>query len=236
MCKGNEGAGGPTPVAHVVRLWRLAVVRRVGRRLHGSAGLLRAARVASWVAVVCAACAGAPRAGETADTPILVQSERVSHWPVEGETRPGIWIRFDPVIGTASMEELMAGLRLLVEHGARTQVLTGTAFTPMVGVSDGRQTRYLYTPTAGTLFLTLELRTAWGRSYFPDTQRIELNDDCWHMVSYRVRGELPGGSPPSPPPYPRTVFLTPALSGDAPVFLEVFTSGNCFRNPLPPHE
>jgi hypothetical protein len=53
------------------------------------------------------------------------------------------------------------------------------------------------------------------------------------MVSYRVRGELPAGAIPPPPPYPRTVFLTPALSGDAPLFLEVFVSVNCFRNPLP---
>jgi hypothetical protein len=102
-------------------------------------------------------------------------------------------------------------------------------------LADGHQTRYLYTPGSGTLFLTLELRTARGRSYFPDTHRIELNDDCWQMVSYRIREELPAGGPP-PPPYPRTVFLTPALSGDTPLFLEVFASGNCFRNPLPPRE
>ena len=102
----------------------------------------------------------------------------------------------------------------------------------MVGAGESHQTRFLYTPTSGVLFVTLQLRTA-SRWFFADTQRIELNDDCWHMLSYRVRGPI-AADLPVPPPHPRTVFLTPALSGDPPVYLEAFLSGNCFRNPLPP--
>lgn len=198
--------------------------------------MLRVTALASWAVIVCVGCAGAPRAGEPSRTPILTPSDRLGHWPLEGETRPGVWIRFDPAVAPVTVDELMSGVRITVEHAGRTQVITGAAFTSMAGVSDGHQTRYLYTPTSGTLFLTLELLMASGRPYSPDTHRIELNDDCWHMVAYRVREELPAGGPPPPPPYPRTVYLTPALSGDAPLFLDVFASGNCFRNPLPPHE
>jgi hypothetical protein len=122
-------------------------------------------------------------------------------------------------------------LRIVVDHGARTQVITGAAFAEMVGAPGMRQTRYMYVPRNCPLFLTLELGRP-GRALFPDTHRIELNDDCWHMITYRVRGPLPPGPPP--PPWPRTVFLSAALSPDPALFLDVYTSGNCFRNPLPP--
>jgi hypothetical protein len=180
-------------------------------------------------ALLCAGCAALP-AGESA--PILTPSARESHWPVEGETRPGIWFRLDPSGAPASTPDLLDGLRILIDHGHRTQVLTGAAFSPLVGSRAMQQTRYLYTPTSGTLFVTLQL-TARGRDLFPDTQRIELNDDCWHILTWRVRGPLPSGPPP-PPPYPRTSFLSASLSGDPPLYLDVFISGNCFRNPLPP--
>lgn len=111
-------------------------------------------------------------------------------------------------------------------------MITGAAFAPLAGAPHIHQTRYLYTPTSGVLFVALHLSTA-RTQFFPDTQRIELNDDCWHMLNYRVRGPIAPGSP-TPPPYPRTVFLSPALSSDPPLYLEVFLSGNCFRNPLPP--
>ena len=151
---------------------------------------------------------------------------------MEGETRPGLWIRIEPSNVQLPTRELIDSLRITVEHGSRSQVVTGAAFSPMVGAGDSHQTRYLYTPTSGVLFVTVHLRAA-GRSFFPDTERIELDDDCWHMLSYRVRGPV-ASDQPLPPPYPRTVFLTPALSPGVPVFLEVFRSGNCFRNPLPP--
>jgi hypothetical protein len=196
--------------------------------------MVRIAALAGCVLIV-GGCASAQHGARDA-APILTQSERVSHWPVEGETRPGLWFRFDPTVAPVALDDVVGGLRIVVEHEGTNQVLTDAAFAAMVGAAGGRQTRYLYTPTSGTLFVTLELRTRTGRSYFPDTQRIELNDDCWHMVSYRVRGEPPADWLPTPPPHPRTVFLTPALSGDPPLFLDVFVSGNCFRNPLPPHE
>ncbi|HUF65056.1 MAG TPA: hypothetical protein VMM17_03685 [Gemmatimonadaceae bacterium] len=184
-------------------------------------------------AVVLYGCASSPQVSvATSEPPILAQSSVTSHWPVEGETRPGLWIRIEPYGAPVAVRELIDSLRITVEHGSRSQVVTGAAFSPVEGAGDSHQTRYLYTPTSGMLFVTLQLRTA-GRWFFPDTQRIELNDDCWHWLSYRVRGSMqPAHS--VPPPYPRTVFLTPALSADPPLFLEVQLSGNCFRNPLPP--
>lgn len=184
-------------------------------------------------ALLCFGCALPPHPREPAPAaPILTESSRVSHWPVEGETRPGLWFRFETLGAPRPASALLDGLQIQVDHGDRTQVITGAAFSPMVGAGDSHQTRYLYTPASGTLFVTLHLHAA-GRPFFPDTQRIELNDDCWNMLSYRVRG-LIASDPPPPPPYPRTIFLTPALASDPPLFLEVFVSGNCFRNPLPP--
>jgi hypothetical protein len=186
--------------------------------------------VALCAGLLCVGCAGARAGAPAPGAPILTQSARESHWPVEGETRPGIWFRFSTTGDAPS--PLPDDLRIVVDHGDRTQVMTGAAFSPLVGSTSMHQTRYLYTPASGVLFVTLALSTA-GRQYFPDTQRIELNDDCWHMVTYRVRGAV-ASDPPPPPPYPRTTYLTPALSGDRPLYLEVHLSGNCFRNPLPP--
>jgi hypothetical protein len=130
------------------------------------------------VALLCFGCAHrAPRVGPAAEAPILTESDRVSHWPVEGETRPGLWIRFEALASPIPMDALIDGLQIEIEHGDRKQVVTGAAFSPMAGAGDGRQTRYLYTPASGVLFVTLKLRTA-GHTYFPDTQRIELNGDC----------------------------------------------------------
>ena len=183
--------------------------------------------------LLCLGCASTPRTGSAAPAaPILTQSSRISHWPVEGETRPGIWIRLEPFDAPLPTGERIDSLRIVVDHGNRTQVITSAAFSPLVGALDTYQTRYLYTPTSGVLFVTLQLGTA-RRRFFPDTQRIELNDDCWHMLSYRVRGPIPSDAP-RPPPYPRTAFLTAALSSDPPLYLDVFRSGNCFRTPLPP--
>lgn len=184
-------------------------------------------------ALLCAGCASTPPASaSTSEPPILTQSSGTSHWPVEGETRPGLWIRIEPHNAPFPVGELINNLRITVEHGSRSQVVTGAAFSPMAGAGDSHQTRYLYAPTSGVLFVTLQLRRG-GRELFPDTQRIELNDDCWHWLSYRVRGSMQPEHP-VPPPYPRTVFLTPALSPDPPLLLEVHLSGNCFTNPLPP--
>lgn len=180
--------------------------------------------------LLCMGCATIPHT--TGAAPILTESSGVSHWPVEGETRPGMWIRFEPAGASLRTGELIDSLRIIVDHGGRSQVITGAAFSPMEGAGDSHQTRYLYTPVSGVLFVTLQLR-ATGRWFFPDTQRIELNGDCWNMLSYRVRGPMPSG-PPTPPPYPRTAFLSAALSSDPPLYLDVFLSGNCFRNPLPP--
>lgn len=188
---------------------------------------------AAWALLLYAGCASTSPPGPAApQAPILTQSSGTSHWPVEGETQPGLWIRLEPYNVPVPARELVDSLRITVEHGSRTQVVTGAAFFPMVGAGEAHQTRYLYTPTSGVLFVTLQLRSA-GRWFFPDTQRIELNDDCWHWLSYRVRGPMQPEHP-VPPPYPRTVFLTPALSLDPPLLLEVSLSGNCFRNPLPP--
>lgn len=204
-----------------------------------TASARRLSRCGRWLlaaaALLGASCASAPGAGDAAaGGPILTQSAGTSHWPVEGETRPGLFIRFEPVMGPVP-PDVLDDLRITVEHGGRSQVITAAAFTPVAGGGDSRQSRYLYTPLSGTLFLTLELRPS-GRWFHPDTQRIELNDDCWHLVSYRIRGEPPAGGPPAPPPYPRTVLLTGGLSPQAPVFLDVHVTGNCFRRPLPPRE
>ena len=182
-------------------------------------------------ALLCFGCASTPDADGTAPaTPILTPSSRISHWPVVGEARPGIWFRFEASNAPLPTRELIDSLRIVVDHGSRTQVITGAAFSPLVGAGETHQTRYFYTPTSGVLFLTLQLGSG-GRRFFPDTQRIKLNDDCWHMLSYRVRGPVASDLPP---PYPRTVFLSAALSADPPLYLEVFLTGNCFRNPLPP--
>lgn len=202
------------------------------RGTRGAAVPPRAA-VALCAVLLGAACASAPAVSTaSSERPILTQSSGTAHWPVEGETWPGLWIRLEPYNAPLPVRQLVDSLRITVEHESRRQVVTGAAFAPMVGAGDSHQTRYLYTPTAGVLFVTLELRTA-GRWFFPDTQRIDLNDDCWHLLSYRVRGSMQPEHP-VPPPYPRTVFLTPALSSDPPLLLEVHLSGNCFRNPLPP--
>lgn len=183
-------------------------------------------------ALLALACASAPPAAR--NEPVLVESARQSHWPVEGETRPGIWFRFESGPNSPAASSFLGQLTLTVEHDGRRQVIAGTSFAPVDGGGGMHQTRYMYHPQAGPLFVTLSLG-GQGRHYFPDTQRIELNDDCWHMVSYRVRGPLPHGQPALPPPHPRTAFLTAAASADQQLFLDVFLSGNCFRNPLPPH-
>jgi hypothetical protein len=185
---------------------------------------------AALVALLGPGCVGTPN--PTVPGPVLTPSRGTSAWPVEGENRPGLWIRFSVYAAPRSERDLLQGLRLIIQHGNRAEVITGEAFRPVRGGGALHQTAYLYTPPDGVLFLTLQLEIA-GRRLFPDTERIELNDDCWHMLDYRVRGAAEAGQPP-PPPYPRTVFLTPALSSDPPLYLEVFLSGNCFRNPLPP--
>lgn len=192
---------------------------------------LRAGRVC--FALLVPGCVSIPQPEDAAPpSPILTQSTGTSYWPVEGETRPGIWVRFEPVDAHVPAGALLDSLRIVIDHGGRTQVLSGADFAPLVGGGSTHQTRYYYTPTSGVLFVTLHLRSA-GRQYFPDTQRIELNDDCWHMLIYRVRGALDSDLP-HPPPYPRTTFLTAALSSDPPLYLDVLLSGNCFRHPLPP--
>lgn len=197
--------------------------------------VLRALWAAGAISAVlpCAGCAGPPPAVTAAShAPFLMPSAGTSPWPVDGESRAGLWIRLEPSGVPDFTRELIDSLRVVVDHEGRTQVLTGSAFSPVVGGGGGHQTRYLYTPTSGALFVTLQLR-AGGRRLFPDTQRIELSRDCWHMLSYRVRGPAPLGVP-VPPPYPRTTFLSPAQSLDPPLFLDVSVSEDCFTSPLPP--
>jgi hypothetical protein len=178
-------------------------------------------------------CASAAPSGvPQTDPPVLAASSRVSHWPVEEESRPGLWVRFNVSHAPFPARQLLDRLELVIEHDGRRQVLTGVAFDSMPGAGDSHQTRYYYTPLSGVMFATLQLRSA-GRTYHPDTQRIELNDDCWHWLNYRVTGmPIPGSA--HPPPHPRTVFLSFARSPETPLYLEVFLTGNCFRNPLPP--
>lgn len=184
------------------------------------------------LAMSCAGCV-TKRSGGHQDRAILNPSSRSSTWPVAGETVPGVWFRLESGPNSPPVNELVENLTLTIEHSSRQQVITGAAFAPIADVTGLHQTRYMYLPRSGTLFVTLSLR-AVGRQFFPDTQRIELNDDCWHMLSYRIRGPINDGLP-YPPPYPRTVFLTAALSQESRLYLEVTLSGNCFKNPLPPH-
>lgn len=182
------------------------------------------------LALSATACASTPAAR---DSDILVPRAETSSWPVENETVPGIFFRLESGPNSPPVTELIEHLSLTVEHNGRMQVINGSAFEAVGDVAGLHQTAYMYLPQSGTMFVTLGLRTS-RQSFFPDTERVELNDDCWHMLSYRVRGAVPEDGF-HPPPYPRTVFLTPALAPDPPLYLEVSLAGNCFRNPLPPH-
>src|SRR5688572_5102931 len=118
------------------------------------------------------ACASAPSVNRQNDN-ILVASSRTSSWPVENETVPGIWFRFESAPNSPPVSELLEHLTLTIDHGFRRQVITGSAFAPVGDVAGMHQTRYMYLPQSGSLFVTLGLRTS-QRSLFPDTERVEL--------------------------------------------------------------
>ena len=83
--------------------------------------------------LLCLGCASTPRASNAAAAaPILTQSSGTSRWPVEGETRPGIWVRLELSNAPLPGHELIDSLRI-VDHGGRTQVITGAAFAPLAG-------------------------------------------------------------------------------------------------------